>query len=206
MILRNALLAALAAYLLGSIPFGYLLYRLRGGPDIRSTGSGNIGATNVFRAAGFLTAAATFLLDAGKGYLAVFLADRLTSGTAQPMALAIVLVMAGHCFPVFLKFRGGKGVATGLGAFLAISPVAVLICMTIFAGVMGVWRYASLASILAAAVFPFVLLVLGGFPDPILIAAFAGAVLITARHRANIQRLKAGTELPILGRRKTRAG
>ena len=206
MILRNMLLAALAAYLLGSIPFGYLLYRLRGGQDIRSTGSGSIGATNVFRAAGFLTAAATFLLDAGKGFLAVLVADRLTSGTAQAMALAIVLVMAGHCFPVFLKFRGGKGVATGLGAFLAISPVAVLICMIIFAGVLGVFRFASLASILAAAVFPFVVIMLGGFPDPILTAAFAGAVLITARHRANIQRLKAGTELPILGRRKTRAG
>ncbi|OFV96620.1 MAG: acyl-phosphate glycerol 3-phosphate acyltransferase [Acidobacteria bacterium RIFCSPLOWO2_02_FULL_60_20] len=206
MILRDMLLAGLSAYLLGSIPFGYLLYRLRGGQDIRSTGSGSIGATNVFRAAGFLTAASTFLLDAGKGFLAVLVADRLTSGSAQPMALAVVLVMAGHCFPVFLKFRGGKGVATGLGAFLAISPIAVLLCTVIFAGVLGVFRFASLASVLAAAVFPFVVLMLGGFPDPILIAAFAGAGLIIARHRANIQRLRAGTEMPIWGRRKTRAG
>ena len=109
----NLFFAAIVAYLLGSIPFGYLLHRLRVGKDIRTTGSGNIGATNVLRAAGFLLAAATLLLDAGKGYAAVFFADRMSADSSQAVALAIVLVMAGHCFPIFLNFRGGKGAATG---------------------------------------------------------------------------------------------
>ncbi|MBI3933658.1 MAG: glycerol-3-phosphate 1-O-acyltransferase PlsY [Acidobacteria bacterium] len=204
--IRNALLASLFAYLLGSIPFGYLLYRLRGGKDIRSTGSGSIGATNVFRAAGFFAAVATFLFDAGKGYLAVLFAERMTAGSAEGMAIAIVLVMAGHCFPVFLNFRGGKGVATGLGAFLAIAPGAVLICMLLFAVVLGVRHYVSLASMLAAGAFPLVLAARGEASLPILAAAFAAAGLIIARHRGNIHRLRSGTESPILGRRKKMSG
>ena len=198
--LPSALLAALSAYLLGSIPFGYLLYRFRQGKDIRSTGSGNIGATNVFRAAGFPAAAVTFLLDAGKGYAAVVIAGQATGGSAIAMAFAVALVMVGHCFPVFLSFRGGKAVATGLGAFLAISPGAVVICMILFTVVLAARRYVSLASIIAAGLFPFVLALGGKAPTPILIASFAGAGLIIIRHRDNIQRLKAGTESALFGR------
>ena len=202
----NAFLAALTAYLLGSIPFGYLLYRVRAGGDIRLTGSGNIGATNVLRAAGWLTAAATFALDVGKGYAAVLLAHRMSEGSAQAAAIAIVFVLLGHCFPIFLRFRGGKGVATGFGAFLAVSPAATLICAGFFALDVVMFRYISLASILAGAVFPFVLLILGGYPLPLLAAAFAAAGLIVARHRGNIHRLRSGTELRIGGRRKDGTG
>jgi len=198
------MLAALAAYLLGSVPFGYVLYRLRRGEDIRATGSGNIGATNVFRAAGFLSAAATLLLDAAKGYLAVWLAAQLTAHSSLAMSLAAILVIAGHCFPVFLKLRGGKGVATGLGAFLAISPTAVLICAVLFVIVGAVWRYVSLASMAAVAAFPLVLLAQGSRPLPLVIAAFAAAGLILARHRANMQRLRAGTETPLYRRGRNR--
>jgi glycerol-3-phosphate acyltransferase PlsY len=200
------LFTSLVAYLLGSIPFGYLLYRLRAGQDIRATGSGNIGATNVFRAAGLLTALATFLLDAGKGYAAVLFAQQLGTDATTAAALAIVLVMAGHCFPIFLKFRGGKGVATGLGAFLAISPIAVLICLLLFAAALGLRRYVSLASMAAAAAFPFVLAARGERSLPILVASLAGAGLIIARHRDNIHRLRTGTESPMWGQRKERMG
>lgn len=190
----NVLFTAVAAYLFGSIPFGYLLYRLQAGQDIRATGSGNIGATNVFRAGGLLAALATLLLDAGKGYAAVFLAGRLTADFAPALGMAALLVMAGHCFPVFLKFRGGKGVATGLGAFLAISPTAVLLCVLLFAATLTFRRYVSLASMVAAVAFPLVLRMLGERSLPLLIASVAGAGLILARHRDNIHRLHKGTE------------
>jgi glycerol-3-phosphate acyltransferase PlsY len=199
-------LSAVVAYLLGSIPFGYLLYRLRQGEDIRATGSGNIGATNVFRAAGFLTAAATLLLDAAKGWLAVSFASRMTAAAPVAIGLAAFFAVLGHCFPLFLKFRGGKGVATGLGAFLAISPASVLIAAVFFTTVLAVWRYVSLASIVAAGAIPFFLLLGGENSLPLLVAAFAGAGLIIARHRANIHRLRTGTESPIFGRGKRRAG
>ncbi|MBI2819403.1 MAG: glycerol-3-phosphate 1-O-acyltransferase PlsY [Acidobacteria bacterium] len=197
----NVFFAAIVAYLVGSIPFGYLLYRLRAGKDIRTTGSGNIGATNVLRAAGFLPAAATLLLDAGKGYAAVCLAERLSPDSSQAVAVATVLVMAGHCFPIFLNFRGGKGSATGLGAFLAVSPIAVLVCVFLFAAVLAVWHYVSLASMAAASAFPFVLALCGERSLPILIASLVAAGFIIARHRDNIHRLRNGTESSIWGRR-----
>jgi acyl phosphate:glycerol-3-phosphate acyltransferase len=192
--------AALEAYLLGSIPFGYLLYRIRAGQDIRTTGSGNIGATNVFRASGLLPAVATLLLDAGKGYAAVFLAARLTAGFAPAVAISALLVIAGHCFPVFLRFRGGKGVATGLGAFLAISPGAVLVCALLFASILAARRYVSLASMVAAGAFPFVLAIEGERSLALLIASLACAGLIIARHRDNIDRLRKGTEFSLRSR------
>jgi glycerol-3-phosphate acyltransferase PlsY len=196
----NELLAAATAYLLGSVPFGYLLYRASVGKDIRTTGSGNIGATNVFRAAGWLPAAATFVLDVGKGFAAGLIA-RWLGGGASAVSLAIVFVTVGHCFPVFLNFRGGKGVATAFGAFLAVSPLAALICACFFALDLAMFGYVSLASILAAAVFPVVLLIMGGYPQPVLIAAFAAAALIIVRHRGNIHRLRTGSE-PSVYRRK----
>jgi len=201
----SKLAIGLMAYLLGSIPFGYLLYRLRAGQDIRSTGSGNIGATNVLRAAGRGAAAATFALDGAKGYVAVLLAHRMAPDSAAVTALAIASVLVGHCFPVFLRFRGGKGVATGMGAFLAISPEAVLITMLLFAAVLGLRGYVSLASILASGTFPAVLAAGGERSGPILLASFAAAGLIIARHRGNIHRLRRGTE-PTFRTRKEERG
>ena len=202
----ETLLSGLLAYLLGSISFGYLLYRLREGGDIRDTGSGNIGATNVFRAAGSAAAAATLLLDAAKGYLAVSLAAYFTANSQSAQGLAAFLVIVGHAFPIFLKFRGGKGVAPGLGAFLAIAPAAVLIAMVIFVLVAIAWRYVSLASITAAAAFPFILAAGGNVSPALLAAALLGAGLIIARHHSNIHRLRMGTESPIVLRRGSSSG
>ncbi|HWP85066.1 MAG TPA: glycerol-3-phosphate 1-O-acyltransferase PlsY [Terriglobia bacterium] len=199
--MRNLLWAGAAGYLLGSIPFGYLLYRARGGGDIRRTGSGNIGATNVLRAAGWLPAAATLVLDAGKGYAAVWLAACGSANAPDAVAAAILAVMAGHCFPLFLRFRGGKGVATGFGAFLGIAPAAALTASIVFALVAAVTGYVSLASILAAAAFPVLLLGMGSAP-PVLLAAFSAAGLIVLRHRENIRRLRQGTELRLFGKKK----
>jgi glycerol-3-phosphate acyltransferase PlsY len=188
------LLSGLVGYILGSIPFGYLIYRWRQGKDIRNTGSGNIGATNVLRSAGPGAAAATLLLDAGKGWAAVTIASAISGGSPAAIGLGAFAVIAGHCFPLFLRFRGGKGVATGLGAFLAISPSAILICAAIFVLVAAIWRYTSLASMTAAAAFPFILLARGSASPPLLAAGFAGGALIIERHRANIHRLRTGTE------------
>ena len=196
----NMILAAAGAYLLGSVPFGYLLYRFRQGGDIRTAGSGNIGATNVLRTTGIAAGAATLLLDAAKGYAAVALASHLATGSSDAVSLAAFLAILGHIYPVFLKFRGGKGVATGLGAFLAISPVSVLVCGGLFVITLLVSRYVSLASMVAAGAFPLVLLVRGEASASELVAALLSAGLILSRHRSNWQRLRRGTELPIFGR------
>ena len=187
------LVSALQAYLLGSIPFGYLLYRFRLGGDVRAIGSGNIGATNVLRGAGWLAGAATLVLDAAKGFSAVTFAGLLTAHAPEWVSLAALLAIFGHVFPVFLRFHGGKGVATGLGAFLAIAPRPVLWAVAVFVMVVAVWRYVSLASILAVAALPFILLAFGASPY-VLAAAALGAALIVPRHRDNIKRLLAGTE------------
>jgi glycerol-3-phosphate acyltransferase PlsY len=194
MITAETMLAAVTGYLLGSIPFGYILYRLRRKQDIREAGSGNIGATNVLRAAGPLAGLATLLLDAGKGYAAVALASKLTGDEPLGNAAAALLAIVGHCFPVFLKFRGGKGVATGLGAFLAIAPFEVLRASIGFASVILATRYVSLASLAGAWVLFFLLAVDGATAGPILFASLAAASLISVRHHANIRRLRTGTE------------
>ncbi|HEY7680199.1 MAG TPA: glycerol-3-phosphate 1-O-acyltransferase PlsY [Terriglobia bacterium] len=202
----EALAYGLLAYLLGSIPFGYLLYRYREGRDIRDTGSGNIGATNVFRAAGMAPAITTLLLDASKGYLAVYLTAHATADSQSARGAAALLVILGHVFPLFLKFRGGKGVATGFGAFLAIAPFSALICAGIFALVVLTWRYVSLASITAAAAFPLVMAAREDASPLLLAAAVLGAALIVMCHRSNIQRLWTGTEVQIPSRKRTPAG
>ena len=196
------IVAAAGAYLLGSVPFGYLLYRIRQGGDIRNAGSGNMGATNVVRTAGIAAGAATLLLDAAKGYAAVALAGYLATGSSDAGSLAAFLAILGHVYPVFLKFRGGKGVATGLGAFLVISPVSVLVCAVLFMITSLLSRYVSLASMVAAGTFPLVLLVRdeSAFAQ---LAALLSAALILFRHRSNWQRLRSGTELPIFGRGRT---
>lgn len=196
------------AYLLGSIPFGYLVVRVARGTDVRASGSGNIGATNVARAGGARLGILTLFLDALKGYVAVFLAERLANqafSNLNPeqrayilagMSLAVLFAMLGHIFPVWLKFRGGKGVATGLGCFLALAPKAVLVVLAIFAVIVIVSRYVSLGSIIASAAFPiFAYLLYRQDASPLMVAAtIAASGLIILKHRTNIERLLGGTE------------
>jgi glycerol-3-phosphate acyltransferase PlsY len=189
--MRLEYLIPLVGYLLGSIPFGYILVKSTEGKDIRSMGSGNIGATNVFRRSR-LAGALTFALDAGKGYLAVVLAAWL-GGDLQWQAVAAVAAIIGHVFTFWLRFKGGKGVAVGCGAYLAIAPAAVLTTLVFFALILILTRYISLASIGATGLFPFWAYVFGS-PLPVLIWGSIGALLIIAKHHQNIRRLFSGTE------------
>jgi glycerol-3-phosphate acyltransferase PlsY len=201
-------LIILLAYLIGSIPFGYLIVKLRGEGDIRETGSGGTGATNVTRRAGRAAGVLTLALDAAKGVLAVALARWLLTtdfGVNWWVAGAAIAAIAGHVFPVWLGFRGGKGVATGLGVFACLTPLAVLCVAPVFVAVVWATRYVSLGSITAAAALPLFVWLFGGRGDatatatttaltPPLAAAVAGAALIIFMHRANIGRLLRGTE------------
>jgi glycerol-3-phosphate acyltransferase PlsY len=197
-----SLLIIVAAYLLGSIPAGYLLIRIFRHQDIRSFGSGNIGATNVLRSGGKGLGAATFLLDMLKGSAAVCLGSLLgaylaPSAPAHNMeALAALFAVLGHVFPVWLGFRGGKGVATGFGVFLVAAPAAALAAISVFAVVLILSRYVSLASILGAASFPFFAwwLVRGDRPAFYIAVQATVALLLIAKHHQNIRRLLAGTE------------
>ena len=196
-----ASLTPLLAYLLGSIPFGYLLVRWQKGVDVRRTGSGSTGATNVMRNLGAIGFVATFILDVGKGVVAVLLASRLTSGNSRWIALASVAAILGHCFPVWLRFRGGKGVATGVGVFIALAPLQVALALLIFAAAVGIWRYISLGSIAGSAAFPLLVYLMKHPPMPIVYGAAGGAMIIIAMHHANIRRLMTGTESKV-GRKK----
>jgi glycerol-3-phosphate acyltransferase PlsY len=190
------LLSTLVAYLLGSIPFGYLIVRWQKGFNVRTTGSGSIGATNVMRSLGVAGFVATFLLDVGKGVAAVLLAKQFTASDPRWVAVAATFAILGHCFPVWLGFRGGKGVATAAGVFIALAPMQVGVALGIFAVTLAIWRYVSLGSITAVAAFP-VLLYLLEKPRPalpIVLGAVAGAVIIIAMHRSNIRRLLSRTE------------
>jgi glycerol-3-phosphate acyltransferase PlsY len=186
------------AYLLGSIPFGLLIVNALGGGDIRATGSGNIGAANVTRNAGALAGVLTLTLDAGKGYLAVWLASRQTGGNARWMIAAAVAAVVGHIFPLWLGFRGGKGVATGLGVMLPICWQAVAAAAVIWLLVVAFWRYSSLGSISAAAAMPVLVYLFyaprHAPPTLVSIGTILIAVLVIAKHRQNIGRLIAGTE------------
>ena len=197
------------AYLLGSIPFGFLIVKLIGAGDIRFRGSGNIGATNVAREAGALPGVATLLLDGAKGYFAVWLAAHVTDNNPRWMILAALLSLVGHTFPFWLKFQGGRGVATGAGVFLAICWQAVAGALLVWVLVLVFWRYVSLASISAAAVLPLLvyLLYAPGHAPPEAISAGASfaMLLIIARHRANIIRLLRGTEPQFTFRGRTRS-
>jgi glycerol-3-phosphate acyltransferase PlsY len=189
----SLLLIAIASYLLGSIPFGYLLVRIFRGEDVRKTGSGNIGATNVSRRSPAL-GAATLLLDAAKGFAAVALARHLHPGDTLFLAAAALFAIAGHIFPVWLGWRGGKGVATALGAFLCMAPRPVLLMVTVFVVVVAISRYISLGSMVAALCFPlFVIFIEHYRGSPALLIA-AACALIVARHHENIRRLLAGRE------------
>ncbi len=187
-------LVILSSYLIGGIPFGYLLVKLKTGADIRQFGSGNIGATNVLRTSGRAVGIFTLLLDIGKGFLAVWLAGRLTGRDPDWMAAAAVMVMLGHAFPVFLKFRGGKAVASFLGAFLYLTPLAIFIILGIFVAVVAVSRYISLASIAGAGMFPIVVWLVVRPPAAVVAAAIFAGLFIIWRHRSNIERLCSHTE------------
>lgn len=187
-----------AAYLLGSIPFGLLLAKLFAGTDVRAAGSGNIGATNVARVAGPLPGILTLALDAGKGWLAVWLASRITPDNAAVAVVCGILVLLGHCFPVWLRFRGGKGVATAAGVFAALCPEALLAALILFALVVWFWRFVSLGSLAAAASIPLLVYLLWAphfAPPPVVdIGAIAIAALVIYQHRGNIGRLVRGEE------------
>ena len=209
-------LVIVIAYLLGSIPFGYLIVRAKQGADIRQTGSGGTGATNVSRRVGKTAGVITLILDALKGAAAVLmfrfvlgLPPFIEGGHGTPslhlsaewwMAAAGLAVILGHIFPVWLGFRGGKGVATGMGVFLVLAPLAVVMAAVIFGVIVWFTRYVSLGSIAAAATIPLFVLLQSVFiqpvaePVPLMTAAIAGALLISFAHRANIGRLIQGTE------------
>jgi acyl phosphate:glycerol-3-phosphate acyltransferase len=196
----TSLLIAVVSYLVGSIPFGYLLVRLFRGEDVRQSGSGNIGATNVSRKSPAL-GVLTLVLDAAKGTAAVALsyvvADHMVAiPYLEQTALGALFAVIGHVFPVWLKFRGGKGVATGLGGFVVIAPKAVLIAAVIFILVVLISRYVSLGSIIAVAAFPFLAWIIGQFylaPAALALMSLA-SLLILVKHRQNMRRLWAGTE------------
>lgn len=188
------LLALVIAYLLGAVPFGYLLVKWKTGTDIRGAGSGNIGATNVLRTTGRVEAAATLLLDIAKGYAAVWLAGRLTAGNDLWMSLAALAVMAGHAYPVFLKFQGGKAVASFVGAFLRLTPAALIAVVILFIGVVAWTRYISLGSIIAAGTFPLAVWLIERPTWPVWIASLVAGIFIIYRHSSNMQRLRMGTE------------
>lgn len=206
-------IVAVVAYLLGSIPFGYILVRVFRGEDVRAIGSGNIGATNVARKAPGL-GVATLVLDAAKGFAAVYIASLIAFSyrfnhflhgyysniyDVSPvllMALAAMFAILGHVFPAWLKFKGGKGVATGVGAFIALAPKAVLVVLVIFVAVVAAFRYISLGSIVATAVFPICAWLLYRYQasPAVLTAMVLASALIIAKHHQNIRRLWAGTE------------
>lgn len=189
-----SIISVLLAYLLGAIPFGYILVKLRGGSDVRAVGSGSTGATNVTRAAGPAIGAIVLLLDLAKGYSAVWLADWLTVSDERYVAAAAIAAILGHSFPVFLQFRGGKSVATGVGVFLYLTPLAVPAAFGFWILALLIWRYVSLASVLAAALYPLAAYFIYPPSLEILLAAVVCAAIIILRHHANLNRLAAGTE------------
>ena len=198
--LRIALILAVA-YLIGSIPSGYLIVRATEGEDVREKGSGGTGATNVSRSAGKGAGILTLILDVIKGVFVVFLAGILSDGLFPfadwTIAFAGVLAILGHIFPVWLRFRGGKGVATALGVFLMLEPIVVVIALVVFAITFALTRYVSLASLVAISSITIAILALTLFDPfelPNAIAALLSAGLVIFAHRANIQRLIAGSE------------
>ena len=196
----KSLFLLLAAYFLGSIPFGYLVVKLGQGRDIREAGSGNIGAANVTRTVGRGAGVLTLLLDAAKGTAAVWLAAWLTGGDIHWMIYAGIAAVVGHMFTVFLKFKGGKGVATGVGVFLPICWQAVAGALVVWVAFVLAFRYVSLASMMASASLPILIYFLydvpPGLAPPLVVTlgAVAVAILIVVKHHENIGRLAAGNE------------
>ena len=196
----RSVLVVIAAYVIGSIPFGYLIVRMSGAGDVRETGSGGTGATNVSRRAGKAAGVLTLVLDALKGACAMLLARALVGEEMWVVATAAIAVIVGHMFPVWLGFRGGKGVATAVGVFCVLAPFALLCAGVVFVAVVGLTRYVSLASLCAAVSIPFfiwlqkLLIQTRAEITAPLTAALVVAVLIIFAHRGNISRLMNGTE------------
>ena len=182
----------LAGYLLGSIPFALLMARRWGATDLRRAGSGNLGAANVMRASGIRAGVIVALLDMLKGAASVALAERL-SGNAMAPAAAGFAAIVGHIYPVWLRFRGGKGVATACGVFSILTPLAVPPALAVFVAAVWITKYISLGSVLASMALPPLAYAAGGAP-PAVTAAVAAAAIIVFRHRSNVARLRAGTE------------
>lgn len=185
-------LILLMAYCIGSVPFALLLARWWGGDDLRRVGSGNVGAANVLRASGVRAGVVVALLDIAKGAASVALAMRLSSDGSAPAAAGLAAIV-GHIYPVWLRFRGGKGVATACGVFSVLTPLAVLPAFVVFVAVAWATRYVSLGSVLATIALPPIAYATG-YSAASLLAACAAALLILFRHRGNLIRLRAGTE------------
>ncbi len=187
------ILIMIAIYLIAAIPTGVLLARLMGGEDVRQKGSGNIGATNVYRVAGKLAGVLTLVGDTLKGFLPLLAFKTWLEPTPTQLGIASAVAILGHCYPVYLKFKGGKGVATALGIFLVLSPKAVFFALIVFILTVAITRYISLGSVLAALSAPLVILLLN-HPQPIFLATLFIAALVIWRHNSNIRRLLDGTE------------
>jgi len=187
------ILLIVAAYLIGAIPTGIILTKLAGGEDIRKAGSGNIGATNVYRVAGRTLGVLTLIGDCFKGLLPVLVATEAFALTGTPLALVALAAFIGHCYPVYLGFKGGKGVATALGIFLVLSPSSIPFTLILFVLVLWKWRFISLSSISAAATIPFLVLAFER-SWPLFFATLVIAGIVIWRHRGNIERLRSGDE------------
>jgi acyl phosphate:glycerol-3-phosphate acyltransferase len=186
--------AVVVAYLIGGVPFGLIVVRLMTGADVRAGGSGNIGATNVLRTAGRAAGVITLILDALKGTFAVWLADFMTHGNIFWMSFAALAVLLGHAFPVWLKFKGGKAVASFVGAFAYLTPWPLLAVVILFVLIVAWTRYLSLGSIVAAGLFPLACWMIVHPAWPVLAASVGAAVLVIYRHRDNIARIRADKE------------
>jgi glycerol-3-phosphate acyltransferase PlsY len=187
------ILVLLVIYLVTAIPTGIVLTRMMGTEDIRQKGSGNIGATNVYRVAGKLAGVLTLVGDTMKSFLPLLICKNLLNPTPTQLGIASAVAIIGHCYPIYLKFRGGKGIATALGIFLVLSPLTVLGALVVFLAGVATSRYISLGSVLAALAAPLLVLMLG-HPQPIFLATLFIALLVIWRHRSNIKRLMDGTE------------
>ena len=187
------ILIMIAIYLIAAIPTGVVIARLMGGEDVRQKGSGNIGATNVYRVAGKLAGVLTLVGDTLKGFLPLLAFKTWLEPTPTQLGIASAIAILGHCYPVYLKFKGGKGVATALGIFLVLSPKAVFFALIVFILTVAITRYISLGSVLAALSAPLVILLLN-HQQPIFLATLFIAALVTWRHNSNIRRLLDGTE------------
>jgi glycerol-3-phosphate acyltransferase PlsY len=187
-------LAVVAAYLIGGIPFGLIIVRLMTGSDVREAGSGNIGATNVLRTTGPIAGVLTLVLDAAKGWIAVWLADRLTGGSELWMSLAALAVLVGHGWSIYMGFKGGKAVASFVGAYLYLTPVAVLALFVLFVFLVAWTRYLSLGSVICAGLFPLACWMILHPGWPVLLSSRGAAMLIIERHGGNIERIRKGEE------------
>lgn len=187
------IIVLIAVYLIAAVPTGIVLAKVMGYEDVREKGSGNIGATNVYRVAGKLAGILTLIGDILKGFLPLLACKAWLEPTPAQLGVACVVAIVGHCYPVYLKFKGGKGVATALGIFLVLSPKAVLGAAIVFILTVAISRFISLGSVLAAMSAPLLILMLD-YPQPIFLATLFIAALIIWRHRTNIRRLLSGTE------------